>query len=161
MISRYHLSPYRVIVLLVIFPVLYVSSLWLTYFIGILYFLISLTYFTYPPTRLPSGSHQFVLYQSVSVLLCLFCSLDSTYKTNHMVFVFLCLIYLSIIPSGPSMLSQMTDFIFKKNKFIYFWLCWVFVAACRLSLVAASGDYSSLRSTGSRHTGFSSCGARA
>ena len=26
--------------------------------------------------------------------------------------------------------------------FIYFWLCWVFVAARRLSLVAASGGYS-------------------
>ena len=58
--------------------------------------------------------------------------------------------------------------------FNYFWLCWVFVAALRLSLVAASGGYSSLRcagfslrwllllwSTGSRHEGFSSCGARA
>ena len=60
------------------------------------------------------------------------------------------------------------------NKFIYFWLRWVFVAAPRLSLVAASGGYSSLRcagfslrwllllkSTGSRHAGFSSCGTRA
>ena len=35
------------------------------------------------------------------------------------------------------------------NKFIYFilfyfWLCWVFIAACGLSLVAASRGYSSL-----------------
>ena len=58
--------------------------------------------------------------------------------------------------------------------FIYFWLCWVFVAACGLSLVEASGGYSSLRcvgfslqwllslwSTGSRRVGFSSCGTRA
>ena len=58
--------------------------------------------------------------------------------------------------------------------FLFFWLRWVFVAACRLSLVVASRDYSLLRcagfslrwlllfrSTGSRHTGFSSCGARA
>ena len=50
--------------------------------------------------------------------------------------------------------------------FIYFWLCWVFVAAHGLSLVAASGGYSLLRcagfslrwllflrSTGSRRTG--------
>ena len=57
--------------------------------------------------------------------------------------------------------------------FIY-WLCWVFVAACGLSLVAASGGYSLLqcvgfslrwllllRSTGSRRAGFSSCGTRA
>ena len=28
--------------------------------------------------------------------------------------------------------------------FVYFWLCWVFLAAGRLSLVAASGDYSLL-----------------
>ena len=55
-----------------------------------------------------------------------------------------------------------------------FWLCWVFVAARGLSLVAASGGYSSLqctgfslqwllslRSTGSRRAGFSSCGSRA
>ena len=54
----------------------------------------------------------------------------------------------------------------------YFWLHWVFVAAHGLSLVVASRGYSSLwcvgfssqwllllRSTGSRHAGFSSCGA--
>ena len=56
----------------------------------------------------------------------------------------------------------------------YFWLRWVFIAARGLSLVASSGGYSSLRctgfslrwllllwSTGSRRTGFSSCGTRA
>ena len=55
---------------------------------------------------------------------------------------------------------------FKICLFIYFWLCWVFVAACGLSLVAASGGHSSsrcaglslsrpllLRSTGSRRAG--------
>ena len=65
-------------------------------------------------------------------------------------------------------------FYFLINLFIYFWLCWVFIAAHRLSLVVASGGYSSLRcagfslqwllllqSTGSRRAGFSSCGARA
>ena len=54
--------------------------------------------------------------------------------------------------------------------FIYFWLRWVFVAVRGLSLVAASGAYSSLRcagfslrwllllrSTGSRCAGFSGC----
>ena len=53
---------------------------------------------------------------------------------------------------------------------MYFWLRWVFVAECGLSLVAVSGGYSSLwcvafslqwllllRSTGSRCAGFSSC----
>ena len=71
------------------------------------------------------------------------------------------------------MLDLMSAFIlFYFLKFIYFWLCWVF-AVCGLSLVAVSGGYSSLwctgfslqwlllRSTGSRRTGFSSCGARA
>ena len=64
-------------------------------------------------------------------------------------------------------------FFFNINLFIYFYfrLPWVFVAACGLSLVAASGGYSSLwcagfslrwllflRSTGSRRMGFRSCG---
>ena len=57
--------------------------------------------------------------------------------------------------------------------YLYFWLRWVFIAACGLSLVLASGGYSLvwcvgfstwwlllLWSTGSRHTGFSSCGMR-
>ena len=30
----------------------------------------------------------------------------------------------------------------KKKIFFFFWLCWVFVAARRLSLVAAAGGYS-------------------
>ena len=33
-------------------------------------------------------------------------------------------------------------YLFLKNNFIYFWLGWVFVAAHRLSLAAASGGYS-------------------
>ena len=58
--------------------------------------------------------------------------------------------------------------------FIYFWLRWVFVAARGLSLVAVSGGCSSfhcagfslrwllsLRSAGSRRTGFTSCGSQA
>ena len=58
--------------------------------------------------------------------------------------------------------------------YIYFWLFWVFVAAHRLSLVAASGGYSSLwcagfllrwllllQSTGSRSAGFSICSMQA
>ena len=67
--------------------------------------------------------------------------------------------------------SYWSVFFFYINLFIYFWLHWVFIAAHRLSLVAASGGYSSLQcagfslwwllllqSTGSRCTGFSSCG---
>ena len=64
------------------------------------------------------------------------------------------------------------EFFKKINLFIYFWLHWVFVAACGLSLVAASGGYSLLQgvgfslrwllllwSMGSRRAGFSSCGS--
>ena len=74
-------------------------------------------------------------------------------------------------------ISPFLSFFFFINLFIYifyFWLRWVFVAARRLSLVAASRSYSllhctgfSLRwlllllSTGCRCTGFSSCGSRA
>ena len=65
-------------------------------------------------------------------------------------------------------------FIFILFNLFYFWLRWVFVAVRRLSLVAASGGYSSLQCTGfslqwplllwsmgSRHAGLSSCGLRA
>ena len=54
--------------------------------------------------------------------------------------------------------SCCSEFVF---NFIWFWLCWVFVAAHGLSLVAASGGCSVLRSTGCTRAGFSSCGSRA
>ena len=76
-----------------------------------------------------------------------------------------------------STLYLFIDWLIKESsffKFIYFWLCWVFIAARGLSLVAGSGGYCSLwragfslrcllllQSTGSRHVGFSSCGTRA
>ena len=70
------------------------------------------------------------------------------------------------------------DQVFPQEKdhvffFFFFWLCWVFVAAHRLFLVAVSRYYPSFRcagfslwwfllhSTGSRHRGFSSCSSRA
>ena len=76
---------------------------------------------------------------------------------------------------SPCIGSTETFFFFKIiYLFIYFWLRWVFVAAHRLSLVAASRGSSLLQSvgfslqwllllqsTGSRHAGFSSCGTRA
>ena len=49
-------------------------------------------------------------------------------------------------PGAPGLLAG-----FLKNLFIlfiYFWLHWVFMAACGLSLVAASGGYSLLRCAG-------------
>ena len=78
-----------------------------------------------------------------------------------------------VFPSLFAMLPLLL-LLFFINLFIYFWLCWVFVAACGLSLVVASGGYSSLwcagfslwwlhllQSMGSRCMGFSSCGRRA
>ena len=79
-----------------------------------------------------------------------------------------CLIYLSIY------LFTYVFIYLSIYLFIYLWLRWVFVAARGLSLVAGSRGYSSLQcagfslwwllllqSTGSRHTGFSSCGSQA
>ena len=45
--------------------------------------------------------------------------------------------------------------------FIYFWLCWVFVAARGLSLVAVSRGYSSLQCVGFSCRGARALGARA
>ena len=72
------------------------------------------------------------------------------------------------------MLNYYNFFLIFIYLFIYFWLRWVFVAACGLPLVAVSGGYSSLQcvgfslqwllllqSTASRRTGFSSCGSQA
>ena len=47
----------------------------------------------------------------------------------------------------------------KSVLFIHLWLCWVFAAVCRLSLVAASGGYSPVEVCGFLlAAGFSSCG---
>ena len=72
---------------------------------------------------------------------------------------------------------HLPTYVFFKNKFILFidfWLSWVFIAACGLSLVAVSGGYSSLQcagfslqwllllwSMGSRRADFSSCSTQA
>ena len=50
---------------------------------------------------------------------------------------------------------------FELINFIYYLLGWVFVAAHRLSLLAASGGYSSWRCVCFSCGGFSYCGARA
>ena len=83
------------------------------------------------------------------------------------------LFHLAVPELYPFLSFFLFNFYFIFYFLIYFWLCWVFVAARRLSLFAASGwgGYSLLRcavfslrwllllqSTGSRRTGFSSCG---
>ena len=61
-----------------------------------------------------------------------------------------------------SLISQGFSFLLLfKDLFIYFWLCWVFVAVLRLSLAVASGGCSPRWATGSGAHGLSSCGSRA
>ena len=91
---------------------------------------------------------------------------------------YLCLLqFLSLMSCSFQHIGLLPPWLIFFNKFIYFiyiyfWLHWVFVAACRLSLVVASGGYSSLwctgfslqwllllRRMGSKCTGFSSCGS--
>ena len=103
------------------------------------------------------GTHRFLFWWSLSIFffcyLCLWCHIQEVItKCNVM----------KLLPC---------DFL---KIYLFIWLCWVFVAARGLSLVVASGDYSSLwcmgfslrwlllsRSTGSRRVGFSSCDTRA
>ena len=72
---------------------------------------------------------------------------------------------------GKHGINGWVDFIYLFIYLFIYWLRWVFVAVCGLSLVAASRGYSSLlcegfslrwllllQSMGSRCTGFSSCG---
>ena len=81
-----------------------------------------------------------------------------------------------VLAPGDYCFGHLVFLIYKFIYFIYFsfWLHWVLISACGLSLVAASGSYSSLqcagfslwwlfllRSTGSRCTGSSSCGPQA
>ena len=82
---------------------LYIRSLWLTYFItASLYLLVSHTYFIHPVPYLPYlpfGNHHFVLCIYVYfcfvifVLFFWFVFLGSTYKWNHITFTFLYLTY--------------------------------------------------------------------
>ena len=82
--------------------------------------------------------------------------------------VYYCLLDFTVSP------QPRISFFFPLLSFIYLWPCWVFAAALRLSLLAASAGSSSSRgsgfllcwllllwSTGSRRSGFSSCSSGA
>ena len=98
-----------------------------------------------------------------------------TYLKTGSLYLLTTFIQFPLLPS-PASGNHKSDLFFiiflKFILFIYFWLHWVFVAARGLSLVAASGGYSSLqcvgfslwwllllRSSGFRPVGFSSCGS--
>ena len=97
-------TPHKIIILLTIYPALYMTSLWLIYFIsGNLYFSIPFTYSIHPPPFTPphptSRPQQPVvgfLYLWVYFFIFVFCFLGSTYKGKHTVFVFLCLTYFTM-----------------------------------------------------------------
>ena len=94
----YSLSNFQIhnTVLFAIVSMLYMTSLWLIYFItGSLYLLASFTHFAHPSHPL-SGNHQSVSMSLAFLFVCFV--LDSTYKWNHAVF------------QGPSMLLQMARF---------------------------------------------------
>ena len=68
-------------------------------------------------------------------------------------------------PSKPQPQPPLFFFLTSNRFYLFIYTCVESVAVRRLSLVAVSGDYSSLRcvgfslqSTGSRRAGFSSCG---
>ena len=80
------------------------------------------------PTLLPCGYCQFVLYFNVSgyiLLAYLFCSLGSTYRQDHIVFVFHCLAYFTCI-----MLSGSIHTVAKGRNFFFFLLCSILLSKC-------------------------------
>ena len=97
----HHLSPYYTFIIsLTMFPMLYLSYLWLIHSVtGSLYPPSPLHLFYSSSKPLPSGNHQFVfcIYKSVSFVCFVF--LHSTNKWNHMVFVFFWLTSSSVISS--------------------------------------------------------------
>ena len=109
---------------------LYITSLWLIYLIiGSPNLLISLTNFTHP--LLPSLLAPTSLFSVLWVCFCflmfvhLFCFLDSTYKWNHIAFVFLWLISLSIIPSRSICVAPngKISFFFMAEYHVYIYIC--------------------------------------
>ena len=81
----------------------------------------------------------------------------SHYILLHLAFFFFFCKYLSF----NSTLKKMHSFFKKFILFIYFWLCWVFVAVHGLSLVEVSGGYSSMRCAVFSLQWLLFCGARA
>ena len=123
---------------------------WISYtYIYISPYLLPLASASHPPYPTPLGGHKAPSWSPCAMWL-----LPTSYLfyTKCVVFFFLFIYFI----------------------YFYFWLRWVFVASCRLSLVATSGGYSLLQcagfslrwllllwSTGSKRAGFSSCGSQA
>ena len=84
---------------------------------------------------------------------------DSSFSTFSPTIAIVYLLIIAI-PVGMKWYLIVVCFFFI-NLFIYLWLCWVLVAAHGLSLVAASGGYSSLRCAGFSLRCLLCCGAQA
>ena len=117
--------------LLTVFHILYITSPRFIYFLaGILCLLISFTY-------LPPSSHSPPPWQSPVWFLCLILFvhllyfLDSKYMWNHVVFVFLCLSYISVIYSTV----YPTTRLFQITRYLsFFWLIFLCVCVFVISL---------------------------
>ena len=93
--STTRLTPHRVItILLTKFPTRCFPFLWLFFISGNLYLLVSSSFLTHPFNPPPIWQPSIC---SLFVYVYLFC-LDSTYKWDHIIFVFLWLILFSLIP---------------------------------------------------------------
>ena len=124
----YHLSPHKIITIYIIHCILplYMSSLWVIYFVTkSLSLSISLTYFFYP--SFPSGNHLFFLYiyDLVSLLfIYLFGFLDSTYKWYHVEFFFLYQTH-SLCITSSRFIHVITN-----GKISFLWLIFLCVCVC-------------------------------
>ena len=96
--SSTHLSPYKVITIFsTIFLLLYIVAPWFIYYtIGVLNLLIPFLYFVHPLS--PFWQWPILcICESVSVFVCSFCFVDSACEGEHVPFVFLWLILLTIV----------------------------------------------------------------
>ena len=115
MMSSYHLSPYKdKTLLLTVFPMLYISSLLLIYFVTR-----SLYYFPSPISLIllvpfPSGNHLFSVSVTLSVLFCLFmCFIFQTPHISEIIQYLsfsVWLILFSIIPSRSNNVQSSLSF---------------------------------------------------
>ena len=128
------------------FPMLYLSSAWLLYFIPGTFFLISLTYFFPSPCLLPLWQPPvcFIdLWLCFCVFVHLFSVLDSIDKQNHTVFVFLCqIISLSIIPSGSIQIVPKFHFLWLSNIPLYIWLNNIYIYIYTHTIIYISSSLS-------------------
>ena len=115
---------------LTIFLKLYNTALWPTYFINeSLYLLTSLIYFSPSPPTSPLAPICLYLWLCFcSVIFHLFYFLGSTYKWTHIVFVFLWLISLIIIPSrSKHVVAIGKNFILFYGRAIFSFILYVFI----------------------------------